>query len=94
MAASSSCSCKLTDSFTFGEFPSFFIIFLENRKHILLNENENFLQNTLKDKQGIWIQFNKPLVYSVHAKEKKEETSMNDNFPKASHMCLMTKIKG
>jgi hypothetical protein len=49
MAASSSCSCKLTDSFTFGEFPSFFIIFLENRKHILLNENENFLQNTLKE---------------------------------------------
>jgi hypothetical protein len=47
-----------------------------------------------KEKQGIWIQFNKPLVYSVHAKKKKEETSMNDNFPKASHMCLMTKIKG
>jgi len=46
MAASSSCSCKLTDSFTFREFSSFFIIFLENRKH--LNENENFLQNTLK----------------------------------------------
>jgi hypothetical protein len=73
MAASSSCSCKLTDSFTFREFSSFFIIFLENRKHILLNENENFLQNTLKDKQGIWIQFNKPLVYSVHAKEKKKK---------------------
>lgn len=49
MAASSSCSCKLTGSFTFRESSSFFIIFLENIKHILLNENEIFLQTTFKE---------------------------------------------
>lgn len=85
MAASSSCSCKLTDSFTFREFPSFFIIFLENRKHILLNENENFLQNTLKEHKEYGFNSTN-LKCIVYMPRKKEETSMNDNFPKASHM--------